>query len=279
MGRVAGATTAVLTEASSLLLDEISGCPVGLTNAQSNVPRTPGPGRGPGDGERPHRRERKGRAGEFRQRLDVLLATDGSARAVARQLYERFEGDLSRLPALLQLLEDRWEFPTRVFSLLWVHIRRASGRSEDHDKNVSEDEWVCDPSGMSDVNKLLPHRTQPCQHFLQPLLALSPDLAALDPTADPAMAAREEETPKKKLDITTLQGVLMYRYSNRRRVVLPVRILRAILTTFSSTVMLTAAMADIVSGVQLSAAISKMGAAVGAAIVATPFLESCFCKP
>jgi len=72
----------------------------------------------------------------------VLLATDGSARAVARQLYERFEGDLSRLPALLQLLEDRWEFPTRVFSLLWVHIRRASGRSEDHDKNVSEDEWA-----------------------------------------------------------------------------------------------------------------------------------------
>jgi len=69
-------------------------------------------------------------------------------------------------------------------------------------------------------------------------------------------------------------GVLMYRYSKHRRVVLPVRILRAILTTFSSTVMLTAAMADIVSGVQLSAAISKMGAAVGAAIVATPFLET-----
>lgn len=148
MGRVAGATTAVLTEASSLLLDEISGCPVGLTNAnaQSNLPRTSNMrkadlGRIP-DGERPHRRERRGRAGEFRQRLDVLLATDGSARAVARQLYERFEGDLSRLPALLQLLEDRWEFPTRVFSLLWVHIRRASGRSEDHDKNVSEDEWA-----------------------------------------------------------------------------------------------------------------------------------------
>ena len=58
------------------------------------------------------------------------------------RLYERFEGDLSRLAALLQLLEDRWEFPTRVFPLLWVHIRRASGRSEDHGKNLSQEEWA-----------------------------------------------------------------------------------------------------------------------------------------
>lgn len=158
MGRVAGATTAVLTEASSLLLDEISGCPVGLSNAPSNAPRSgsisrkglPADLRGSVSGElgqrdaiseRP-RRERKGRAGEFRQRLDVLLATDSSARAVAGQLYQRFEGDLSRLAPLLQLLEDRWEFPTRVFPLLWVHIRRASGRSEDHGKNISEEEWA-----------------------------------------------------------------------------------------------------------------------------------------
>lgn len=65
----------------------------------------------------------------------------------------------------------------------------------------------------------------------------------------------------------------MYRYSERRRVVLPVRILRAILTTFSSTVML-AALADQVSGAELSAAMSRMGAAVGAAIVTTPLLET-----
>jgi len=144
MGRITGATTAVLTEASSLLLDEISGCPVGLTNAPSRastVSRKALDG-ARGDLERPQRRERRGRAGEFRQRLDVLLATEGSARAVAKQLFPRFEGELSRLPALLQLLEDRWEFPTRVFSLLWTHIRRASGRSEDHDKTISEDEWA-----------------------------------------------------------------------------------------------------------------------------------------
>ena len=66
----------------------------------------------------------------------------------------------------------------------------------------------------------------------------------------------------------------MYRYSERRRVVLPVRILRAILTTFSSTVMLSAALADQVSGAELSAAMSRMGAAVGAAIVTTPLLET-----
>ena len=71
-----------------------------------------------------------------------------------------------------------------------------------------------------------------------------------------------------------LFGFLMYQYSNRRRVVLPVRILRSILTTFSSTVMLTAAMADTTSGTQLSAALSQMGAAVGAGIVMTPFVET-----
>lgn len=72
------------------------------------------------------------------------------------RLYERFEGDLSKLAALLQLLEDRWEFPTRVFPLLWVHIRRASGRaclravtfgyllrgSEDHGKDINQEEWA-----------------------------------------------------------------------------------------------------------------------------------------
>lgn len=69
-------------------------------------------------------------------------------------------------------------------------------------------------------------------------------------------------------------GLLMYQYSKLRRVVLPVRILRAILTTFSSSVMLTAAMSDITSGAQLSTALSNMGAAVGAGIVLTPFLET-----
>eukprot|EP00913_Durusdinium_trenchii_P028996 g27187.t1 len=37
--------------------------------------------------------------------------------------------------------------------------------------------------------------------------------------------------------------------------------------------MLTAAMSDITSGAQLSTALSNMGAAVGAGIVLTPFLE------
>lgn len=32
-------------------------------------------------------------------------------------------------PWFLLLPMGRWEFPTRVFSLLWTHIRRASGRS------------------------------------------------------------------------------------------------------------------------------------------------------
>jgi len=59
-------------------------------------------------------------------------------------------------------------------------------------------------------------------------------------------------------------------------VVLPVRVLRAILTTFSSTVMLTAALSDVAQGAELGAALSKMGAAVGAGIVITPFVEALF---
>ena len=36
--------------------------------------------------------------------------------------------DLFKITSPL-LFHGRWEFPTRVFSLLWTHIRRASGRS------------------------------------------------------------------------------------------------------------------------------------------------------
>eukprot|EP00931_Biecheleriopsis_adriatica_P066208 TRINITY_DN40607_c0_g1_i1.p1 TRINITY_DN40607_c0_g1~~TRINITY_DN40607_c0_g1_i1.p1 ORF type:complete len:1713 (+),score=346.86 TRINITY_DN40607_c0_g1_i1:23-5140(+) len=165
--QAAGATTAVLTEASSMLLDEISGCPVTRSNvmplpAGAEVLQTGQMRRGiffrqgtltgkmvgekadtASDGQPSGpSRESRGRAGDFRQRLDVLLATESSALAVAEQLFGRFEGDLSRLPALLQLLEDRWGFPTRVFPLLWTHIRRAAGRSEDHGKSIVKEEWA-----------------------------------------------------------------------------------------------------------------------------------------
>ncbi|CAE7180804.1 bglX [Symbiodinium pilosum] len=73
-----------------------------------------------------------------------------------------------------------------------------------------------------------------------------------------------------------LFGLLIFRNSHNRRVVLPLRIVRSILTTFSSTVMLTAALSDVAQGAELGAAISKMGAAVGAGIVITPFVEALF---
>eukprot|EP00930_Biecheleria_cincta_P016490 TRINITY_DN13392_c0_g2_i1.p1 TRINITY_DN13392_c0_g2~~TRINITY_DN13392_c0_g2_i1.p1 ORF type:complete len:1716 (+),score=301.90 TRINITY_DN13392_c0_g2_i1:35-5182(+) len=169
LGSATAKTQAVLTNASKALVDEISGCPVTRSNMapllggadaeQKRVAkrgvffrqaalfgdaREPAP---PGEqhrssGSRASANPKRGRAGDFMQRLDVLLATVDSAYAVATELYAQFEGDLNRLPGLLQLLEDRWGFPTRVFPLLWTHLRKADGRGDEPGRVVSKDAWA-----------------------------------------------------------------------------------------------------------------------------------------
>jgi len=85
--------------------------------------------------------ESRARAVDFRQRLDMLLASEDCARAVARKLYPRFEGDTARLPSLLQQLEEKWGFPERVFPLLWTHMQRATGYTSDL-QHVEEEDWT-----------------------------------------------------------------------------------------------------------------------------------------
>mmetsp|Transcript_6599 Transcript_6599/g.14351 ORF Transcript_6599/g.14351 Transcript_6599/m.14351 type:complete len:449 (-) Transcript_6599:59-1405(-) len=75
-----------------------------------------------------------------------------------------------------------------------------------------------------------------------------------------------------------LFGFLIFRFPKARGVVLPVRVLRMILTTFSSTVMLLPSFSDIASGPELATALTKMMAFVGMGIVSTPLLESVILK-
>jgi len=69
-------------------------------------------------------------------------------------------------------------------------------------------------------------------------------------------------------------GGLVFRNFKNRALVLSLRVLRQILTTFSSSVMLQSALADIMSGPQLGMALSEVGAIVGMGVVTTPMLET-----
>mmetsp|Transcript_59932 Transcript_59932/g.154253 ORF Transcript_59932/g.154253 Transcript_59932/m.154253 type:complete len:449 (-) Transcript_59932:108-1454(-) len=71
-----------------------------------------------------------------------------------------------------------------------------------------------------------------------------------------------------------LWGILVFNRPTHRNTVLFCRIMRMILTTFSNTVMTSAALADVFSGKELAVASSKVGAVVGVAIIATPFFET-----
>lgn len=71
-----------------------------------------------------------------------------------------------------------------------------------------------------------------------------------------------------------LLGQLVYFNSSNRLLVLVCRVMRMVITTFSNTVMISAALADTCSGKDLAAAASLMGASTGLAVVLTPILEA-----
>jgi len=79
--------------------------------------------------------------GDFRQRLEMLLMSEECAKAVARKLYPRFQGDTRQLPEMLHLLEDKWNFPDRIFPLLWGHLRRSAGEV-DLPPHVETEQWA-----------------------------------------------------------------------------------------------------------------------------------------
>ncbi|CAJ1405066.1 unnamed protein product [Effrenium voratum] len=68
-------------------------------------------------------------------------------------------------------------------------------------------------------------------------------------------------------------GLLVFRNPWNRTLVTVCRVLRVILTTFSNTVMCTAALADVCSSSELALAMSKVQAATGMAMLLTPFIE------
>uniref|UniRef100_A0A7S1R9X5 Uncharacterized protein n=1 Tax=Alexandrium catenella TaxID=2925 RepID=A0A7S1R9X5_ALECA len=69
-------------------------------------------------------------------------------------------------------------------------------------------------------------------------------------------------------------GQLVFRYPGSRLLVLICRIVRMVLTTFSNTVMCTAALSDVCSGKDLALAMSTVGATTSLAAISAPFLES-----
>lgn len=62
----------------------------------------------------------------LQERLSTLLSWDEGARTLALKLYSRFEGNCEKLPPLLELLEERWGFPQRLWPLLWAQLRREN---------------------------------------------------------------------------------------------------------------------------------------------------------
>lgn len=101
-------------------------------------------GSGPFRSESAARKEKvQVRTGDFRQCLDALLSGgEEEARVIARTLYARLDGDLRRLPALL---EERWGFPFSTFQLLWTHLRRTTGGRWDahnHGTPVDVEAWA-----------------------------------------------------------------------------------------------------------------------------------------
>mmetsp|Transcript_123458 Transcript_123458/g.193670 ORF Transcript_123458/g.193670 Transcript_123458/m.193670 type:complete len:1178 (-) Transcript_123458:126-3659(-) len=90
---------------------------------------------------------------DFQQRLKILLGMEEGTTTLARKIYSRFNGQTDRLPEVLELLEERWGFPNRLFPLLWTNLRRSvfhhQGKyvsvvigEEEAPANVNEKEWV-----------------------------------------------------------------------------------------------------------------------------------------
>lgn len=73
-------------------------------------------------------------------------------------------------------------------------------------------------------------------------------------------------------------GPLVFANAKSKYSVLICRMFRMILTTFSSTVMCVASLTDTVSGKELGAALSKMGALVGLGVIISPVAESLVLK-
>jgi len=69
-------------------------------------------------------------------------------------------------------------------------------------------------------------------------------------------------------------GQFVYHNPGSRFVVLTCRVLRMVITTFSNTVMVTAALSDVCSGKDLAMASSLMAASTGLGLVLTPFVEA-----
>jgi len=71
-----------------------------------------------------------------------------------------------------------------------------------------------------------------------------------------------------------LIGQLIFNNPSNKLVVLVCRVLRMTLTTFSNTVICTAALADTCAGMDLALAMSTVGATTGLAVILTPIAES-----
>jgi len=62
----------------------------------------------------------------LQERLSTLLSWDAGAKTLGQKLYSRFGGKCEKLPPLLELLEERWGFPQRLWPLLWGQLRREN---------------------------------------------------------------------------------------------------------------------------------------------------------
>ena len=71
-----------------------------------------------------------------------------------------------------------------------------------------------------------------------------------------------------------ISSLATYMQPRDSAVVLTGRVVRGVLSTLSSTVMVQAAMADVVSGEELSVAGSRLGSVAGVAVLSTPFIEA-----
>eukprot|EP00443_Scrippsiella_acuminata_P023707 CAMPEP_0115234152 /NCGR_PEP_ID=MMETSP0270-20121206/34645_1 /TAXON_ID=71861 /ORGANISM="Scrippsiella trochoidea, Strain CCMP3099" /LENGTH=423 /DNA_ID=CAMNT_0002648889 /DNA_START=45 /DNA_END=1316 /DNA_ORIENTATION=+ len=69
-------------------------------------------------------------------------------------------------------------------------------------------------------------------------------------------------------------GLLVYKNPMDKVIVLACRVIRMIVTTFSNTIMVQAASTDVLDPTEQAVAGAKLGAAIGAGIVLTPFLET-----
>eukprot|EP00928_Gymnodinium_smaydae_P013521 TRINITY_DN14929_c0_g3_i1.p1 TRINITY_DN14929_c0_g3~~TRINITY_DN14929_c0_g3_i1.p1 ORF type:complete len:470 (-),score=67.69 TRINITY_DN14929_c0_g3_i1:138-1346(-) len=71
-----------------------------------------------------------------------------------------------------------------------------------------------------------------------------------------------------------LVGLLLFNNPKNKNLIVILRVLRQVLTTFSNTVSVQAALQDLVSGKDLAIEGSKIGALVGLGIISAPILES-----